>query len=404
MSHSFSGTSSNVPSLTTHNSVPLGTTATISTIPFTTSIRTATSLGGSPGVFPPGVSSTTTAIYSTSALPPLQSLIPPSGWNSTMPPPFCTGTVATSGCIEEGRMTTKVISYGSERFIFVFPTPDVTTTQSFWTGTYPTIIRSEPSATTTRITRLSAISGLPSFRIITPRLDSPSTFITTIVSHSVTQTKSEIVPAAEPSICGESGNFTLTFDDTTVASGTLVQGMNNPYHHLFYANGFTYVPDKWEPFPAISQPNVAMFLPLTGKLLPNNAFAGSLLPGELGAGPRASVDAYWFRAYGGWFGCALNGITACTLQITGYRYDDRVQQEVVVAEQEVVIPACWGYIGCRLTEVVLGEQFYMAPLSGIQFGAFTKMLGIRQVFVMDDLKMEWWNGSCAAGILRMGHR
>lgn len=210
----------------------------------------------------------------------------------------------------------------------------------------------------------------------------------------------------EPALCGEFGNFTLTFDDTVVGSDDNVllvaNGMTNPYHHLFYANGFTYIPDKWEPFPAISQPNVAMFLPLTGRLLPNTAFAGTLLPGELGAGPRASVSAYWFNAYSAYFGCALNGLTGCSLRISGYRYDTMLQGEVLVVEQNVTIPACWGYINCQLTQVFFNDEF--RALSGIQFNAYTSSLGIPQVHMMDDLQMEWYNNTCSAGILRIGHR
>ncbi|KAF2878083.1 hypothetical protein BDV95DRAFT_479548, partial [Massariosphaeria phaeospora] len=209
-----------------------------------------------------------------------------------------------------------------------------------------------------------------------------------------------------PTLCGESGNFTLTFDDVTVAPvdrGHLtINSLNNPYHHLFYANGFTYVPDRWEPYPAISQPNVAMFLPLSGALLPNNAFAGTLLPGELGAGPRASVNAYWFSAHSAYFGCALNGLTACTLRISGYRYDSTLRQEVLVAEQNATLPPCWGYINCRLTRVVFSERFQ--ALSGIQFNAYTANLGIPQMYMLDSLQMAWYNNSCAAGVLRIGHR
>jgi len=212
-------------------------------------------------------------------------------------------------------------------------------------------------------------------------------------------------PGPTSTLCGESGNFTLTFDDSTVSSGDNgllpVHGMKNPYHHLFYANGFAYVPDKWEPYAAISQPNIALFLPLGGSLLPNSAFAGTLLPGELGAGPRASVDAYWFNAYSGYFGCALNGITPCSLRVYGYRYHGALGREVLVAEQEFTLPACPGYVHCRLTRVTLGAGF--EGLSGIQFKAFTQHLGIPQMFMMDNVQLGWWNNSCSAGILRIGH-
>jgi hypothetical protein len=215
----------------------------------------------------------------------------------------------------------------------------------------------------------------------------------------------DLVAAAEATTCGEYGNFTLGFDDSTTRpeeNNVLpVAAIKNPYHHLFYSNGMAYVPDNWEPYPAISQPNVAVFLPITG-LLSNNPFAGTLVPGELGAGPRASVDAYWFNAYSGFFGCALNGITRCTLRITGYRYDTDRKEEVVAAEQNVTIPACYGYINCRLMQVGFTEDF--RALSGIQFQAYTYNLGVPQIFMMDDLQLEWYNNTCGAGILRIGHR
>ncbi|KAF9696298.1 hypothetical protein EKO04_005724 [Ascochyta lentis] len=305
---------------------------------------------------------------------------------------------------------TRVVSYGDTSVVFVFPTPSISTTVTYWTGSYPTVTGPEALdlqtiPLTTRSVRQTPLSELPSLELFASTSSSFRTMVTTVLGEAATPTQSGMVPAAEPTHCGESGNFTLSFDDTTVgpneSSLLVVNGMKNPYHHLFYANGFTYVPDKWEPYPAISQPNIAMFLPLGGRLLPNTAFAGTLLPGEIGAGPRASVSAYWFNAYSGYFGCALNGLTPCTLRISGYRYDGVLKQEVLVAEQNATLPACWGYINCRLTLVFFNEQF--RGLSGIQFNAFTYNLGIAQVHMMDELQLEWYNQTCSAGILRIGH-
>jgi hypothetical protein len=216
----------------------------------------------------------------------------------------------------------------------------------------------------------------------------------------MTRTATEVA-AAEVTLCGENGRFTLNFDDAPSGPEQPnllpVNPLTNPYQHLFYANGYTYVPDKWEPYAAISQPNIAMFLPVRGTLLPNSPFAGTLLAGELGVGPRASVDAYWFNADSAWFGCALDGITPCTLRFTGYRYDAALGQEVVAVEQTETIPACWGYINCQLNLVNFTSGF--RALSGIQVNAYTYNLDIPQIFFMDDLRLQWYNNSCAAGIL-----
>ncbi|KAF2259450.1 hypothetical protein CC78DRAFT_475391 [Lojkania enalia] len=201
--------------------------------------------------------------------------------------------------------------------------------------------------------------------------------------------------------------FNITFDDATFvvqnrSTALPLSPLTNPYHHMFFANGFVYMPDSWEPYPSISQPNVAMVLPFGAPLLKSIPFAGSLLPGEFGAGPRAAVSAYWFNAHSGYFGCALNGITPCTLRISGYRYDPVGKKEVLAAEQTVSIPACPLYIGCKLMRVDFNEGF--TGLSGIQFNAYTGVLNVPQVFMMDSLGMEWWNNTCEAGILRIGHR
>ena len=92
--------------------------------------------------------------------------------------------------------------------------------------------------------------------------------------------------------CGEYGNFTLGLDDTTVESeskGTLmVPGITNPYHHLSTQMA-TRICHKWEPYPSMSQSNVAIFIPIGTNLLPNTPFASTLLPGEFGSGFWASI-------------------------------------------------------------------------------------------------------------------
>ncbi|KAJ4992318.1 hypothetical protein SVAN01_02337 [Stagonosporopsis vannaccii] len=316
---------------------------------------------------------------------------------------------STTSTLQPRALMTKTVSYGDASVVFVFPTPTIVTSQSYWTGIYPTATGPDPSdlqtmALTTRSIRQTPLSELPWLELFTT--SSGFATVTNAVAHAAAiATEADEGGPAEGTECGESGNFTLSFDDSSVGSdehdSIVVKGMKNPYHHLFYANGFTYVPDKWEPYPAMSQPNVAMFLPLTGRLLPNTPFAGTLLPGEIGAGPRSSVTAYWFNAYSGYFGCALSGGTPCTLRISGYRYDAVVREEVLVVEQNATLPACYGYINCRLTRVFFNEQF--RGLSGIQFNAFTYRAGIPQVHVMDDLQLGWYNNSCSAGIWRIGH-
>jgi hypothetical protein len=211
--------------------------------------------------------------------------------------------------------------------------------------------------------------------------------------------------SSNPQYCGEYGNFTLTWDDTAsippINNTLLAPTVTNPYHHLFFAKGYVYIPTGFLPYPPISPPNVAMFLPIAG-LVPNMPFAGSVLGGEIGAGGRMMVDAYWFHAYAAHFGCIQLGITRCLLQISGYQYNAATGDEVLAARMNVSLPRCVAFINCRLTRVDFTPQF--RNLSGIQFEMFSGGVGLPMAFIMDSLDLAWYNNSCSAGILRIGHR
>lgn len=323
------------------------------------------------------------------------------------PMPFSNSTVENRLEIRDlASKITQILAYGNIAIRFIFPPRDIITTVSYWTGVYPTVTGPMPTAlasflSVTRSVRQTPLSVAPSFELS----PSGSSFAATATGGAAPTATSIDGLGPEPPICGEAGNFTLNFDDTVISvnrNQVVSVNMKAPYHHFFYGNGLITVPDKWEPYPAISQPNIAMFLPpLLGGISSNTPFAGTLLPGELGAGPRASVNAYWFNAYSGYFGCALNGLVACTLRISGYRYDAVLKQEVLVVEQNATIPPCYLYINCRLRQVFFNDQF--RALSGIQFNAYTPTLGIPQIHMMDDVHLGWYNNSCSAGILRLGH-
>ncbi|OCK83731.1 hypothetical protein K432DRAFT_346567 [Lepidopterella palustris CBS 459.81] len=220
-----------------------------------------------------------------------------------------------------------------------------------------------------------------------------------------TATSAVSSPTASGSLCGEYGNFTLTWDDTpsfhpTKNDSFIAPPVLNPYHHLFYANGYAYVAPGFEPYPPASAPNVVMFFPSTSPL-PNEPLAGDVLPGEIGAGPRAPVNAYWFDVYSTFLGCDDEGPTDCTIQATGYRYDAATGKEVIAAQENSTIPTCPGFKDCHLTPVTFSDQF--RNLSGIQFEAFINGTGPR-IFMMDSLAMGWVNNTCSAGILRIGNR
>ncbi|KAL2351343.1 hypothetical protein BJ546DRAFT_853929 [Cryomyces antarcticus] len=224
---------------------------------------------------------------------------------------------------------------------------------------------------------------------------------------SVSTISSSTTPSAAPTpkVCGESGNFTINFDDEpmfTPSNNATFQAppVFNPYHHLYYANGFSYIPPPTDPFPPDSPPRLAMYLSNdTGDIGSPNA--GGMKPGELGAGPRGATNAYWVDAWSVYLGCDNEGPTDCTMVLSGYRWDTATGQETLHVQQNATLPPCPGYINCHLQHVVLDSEF--TSLTGFQIQAFVNET-VDRTFFMDDLAMGWSNNTCAAGLLRISSR
>lgn len=250
---------------------------------------------------------------------------------------------------------------------------------------------------------------------ISALLPTLSTFSTLIASRtigypsSLSAASTGSIASASPTVCGESGNFTLGWDDepsfapsnaNTSASPTYAP-VFNPYHHMFFSNGYAYAPPPSDPYPPISAPRLAVFLPNASAISDSTGSpdAGGERPGELGAGPRASLNAFWFNAYSAYLGCDNSGTQPCSLQISGYAWNGT--DESLVAQQTATLPACADMVNCTLTQVVFDEGF-SHNLTGLQFAATVG--GIMQVFYMDNLSMGWYNNTCAAGLQRQMSR
>ena len=176
----------------------------------------------------------------------------------------------------------------------------------------------------------------------------------------------------------------------------------NPYHHLFFSNGYAYIPSPNDPFPPISPPRLAIFLPNgTTQDVGSPSVVGQR-PGELGAGPRASIDAYWFNVYGAYLGCNNSGPAECSVTISGFSWDHTVQQEILFTQQAFKIPPCPSFLDCHLTSIEFPSLF--RGLSGLQILATLTGSDSPIVFYMDNLSMSWYNNTCAAGLIRQMSR
>jgi len=166
----------------------------------------------------------------------------------------------------------------------------------------------------------------------------------------------------------------------------------NPYNKLFFEAGFGYVPPPSDPFPPISPPQLAVYRNYNRTELTVSPDAGLQLPGEIGAGPRASESAYWIDAYSAYLGCDNVGHADCTITVNGYIHTSPNPH----VSQTVTQPACPGLVNCNLGFVEFPGDF--RSLSGVQFLA---TVGGKPVnWYMDDLTLGWSNNTCAAQLER----
>ncbi|KAF2435996.1 hypothetical protein EJ08DRAFT_579244, partial [Tothia fuscella] len=202
-------------------------------------------------------------------------------------------------------------------------------------------------------------------------------------------------------LCGESGNFTLNWDDEPLFvpsdnNTVLWPPVLNPYHHFFFANGYAYAKPTAQPFSPASSPNLAIFLPNLTDTSPRNDGCAHI--GEIGAGPRGSDSIWWFDAFSAEMACDNSSGEPCTMIISGYKYNAEAGVELKAYEQTAKLPPCnSGLFDCKLNHIGLEAGF--RGLSGIQFEAFVGSQE-RRIFMMDNLNMGWANNSCDAGLLR----
>ncbi|KAF2834805.1 hypothetical protein M501DRAFT_943430 [Patellaria atrata CBS 101060] len=220
-----------------------------------------------------------------------------------------------------------------------------------------------------------------------------------------TQTSVESATPATPSSCGESGNFTLNWDDEPVwtpsdPGSVLIPPVFSPYHHLFFSHGYGYVPPPEDPFFAVSEPRMLVFTGTKSNGTTDGPDHAGIIPGEIGAGPRNELDAFWFDAYSIWMGCENAGPASCTVRLTGYVWDSSMGQEKMVTEQMATIPPCIGLRDCHLSKINLNDNF--RALTGVKFEA--AVLGAPVTFYADDFAAAWWNNGCAAGLERQRSR
>jgi len=204
-------------------------------------------------------------------------------------------------------------------------------------------------------------------------------------------------------VCGQHGNFTLTFDDLPnfVPSNQNLTGITqappvpNPYNHLTFSNGYVYAPSPSEPFVPASSPHLAVFL---GNA--SGVTARSTKPGEIADGPYEAMSAFWFNATSAFLGCDNAGPNDCTMVMSGYTWSQSNGSEVLSYSQNATLPPCPSLKNCQLGQVFFPTSF--TGLSGLQIQAFVG--NDQRMFFMDNLALGWYNETCEAGLTRLRYQ
>ncbi|THY08160.1 hypothetical protein D6D01_09677 [Aureobasidium pullulans] len=252
----------------------------------------------------------------------------------------------------------------------------------------------------------SAIGYVPFMPVPVISLSAPAAFSRTSSTLSKKYTNTSISAMPTPTVCGEHGEFILTWEDEPtflptepITDPSDAPPVFNPYHHMYFSDGFVYAPPPSVPFVAVSSPRLVMFVANeTGDN--DNHSEGGQLSGEIGAGTSRSSNAFWFNAHGAYLGCENHSAHECVLKITGLVYQSETKSEVAAFHQTVKLLPCYLPDNCHLTQIDFSES--MKGLSGLRIQASVNEEPVS--WFMDNLALGWSNNTCAAGLLRSRSR
>lgn len=230
----------------------------------------------------------------------------------------------------------------------------------------------------------------------------------------------------KPTSCGEQGIFRLTvsppipsytsistltpqFDDIPRLAGPAnsndiqPQPISSPYHHFYFSQGFIVSPPPKDPYAAKSAPLLLEFV-TPSNLNPTRTHNSPPIDeysatAEIGIGQNLQWGCYAFQALAASVGCDSLG-PQCDWQFTGVQFNHETQEYKEVVTQFVSTASCPGLEDCKLADVVLLDDFMHLHALRVNVTA----VGEPRNWWMDDLKLEWADGSCDAGLCRAMHR
>jgi hypothetical protein len=126
---------------------------------------------------------------------------------------------------------------------------------------------------------------------------------------------------------------------------------------------------------------------------PNTAEDG--YSGDIGNGDHGLTGCFGFNVFGASFGCDSRG-PDCDFYFTGFRYDRNSGNTTAVVSQGIAVPACPALANCTLTRITFDNEF--KDLDSIRINV--TVASEPKIWWMDDLRLGWYNNSCAIGLCR----
>ncbi|KFY46820.1 hypothetical protein V495_02241 [Pseudogymnoascus sp. VKM F-4514 (FW-929)] len=249
---------------------------------------------------------------------------------------------------------------------------------------------------TTQASRTSLPSHIPGLwkaRLVNPTPDLGIPITTEPTDPLATAAPS---PRNEDPSCGEQGIFRLNFDEIQP------QSMSGPYHHFYFSQGFVVASPPNAIYAAASGPHLLEFTQTDVDVTRNHnapPTGDGVTTGEIGIGTNLQWGCYAFNALSASVGCNSAG-PRCDWQFTGVQWDYGTQKYNEVITQHVSTAGCPGLKDCKLADVVLLDEF-----EGLQaLRVNVTVAGRPKKWWTDDLKLEWADGKCDAGLCRAMHR
>jgi hypothetical protein len=177
------------------------------------------------------------------------------------------------------------------------------------------------------------------------------------------------------------------------------QPVFSPYHQFDFSNGYVVAPPPKDPYLPSSPPQLTQFIPnftvgnSTAASGPNSVQGG--FAGDIGNGDHDGTGCFRFNFYGASIGCDSQG-PSCVFTFTGIRHDLATGKDVAVTSGMMAIDACPELVDCPLTPVTFDSSFSNLSVIRMQ----VTVGGEPKIWWMDDIKMGWYDNSCAMGMCR----